>query len=150
VQGQLATQPTDFGGSAELVLSGWRPQSGRGGARCLETRHETGRRLLTVKLRGEGSNSWRTQLLLKPGEYQFVGKAKLEGFSAASDDRRAGAGLRISGGEFTDRLTEDTDWTAVQYTFVIHAITPITLVCEAKGETGEASFDIGSLKLVRR
>jgi hypothetical protein len=99
IQAQLAqgSPPLDFSQASAVQLTGWSPRAGRGNPGYSEEPNEQGRKLLNIKLQGSGYGSWRKLVLLEPGEYEFVGQAKVEGLAIDSTDPRSGVGLRLSG-----------------------------------------------------
>jgi hypothetical protein len=94
--------------------------------------------------------SWRTAVFLEPGIYQFIGKAKVEGFDPAAEEERSGISLRISGRGVAKMVTQAPDWTEIRYDFTLADPEWVELVCELRASQGTARFDLGSLKVVRR
>ena len=61
-----------------------------------------------------------------------------------------GAGLRISGGKRTNKLSGDKDWTQLEHEFEVQgAETEEELVCELRAIKGQVWFDASSLRLAR-
>ncbi len=151
IQDQLAKprSPLDFSQAREVRPSEWRPTN-RGNAKYAEARSAQGHRLLKIGLQGSGSGSWRSTVLLQPGEYHFVGRVKIEGLAVDPADSRSGVGLRLSGSPLEQRLVNDSDWTELSYDFGIQGTMDIQLVCELKGLHGEVTFDADSLRLHRK
>ena len=147
---QLATpppQPLRFDNSGFATVSGWRTRQEAGEAK-LERASESGKTALLIS--GPGINSWRSRVLLEPGKYRFVGQAKSQGIAPQDSDLGSGAGLRISGGKRTNKLTGDKDWTALEYEFEVPGTeTEIELVCELRATKGKVWFDTSSLRLSR-
>ena len=78
------------------------------------------------------------------GQYRFEGYVRTRGAGTGG----AGAHLRISGSTPTPVLHGDAEWTMLSYTFEVDDPTrEVTLVCELKGNKGEAWFDTSSLKI---
>lgn len=97
--------------------------------------------------------SWRTRVLLDPGQYRFEALARCAGVKATRDERGEGAGIRISGSQEPrpNQLGGDAAWTALAYEFsVTPGVEEIELVCELRASKGEVWFDAGSFKLVRK
>ena len=80
-------------------------------------------------------------MLLEPGQYQFIGKARAEG---------GGVGLRASyrGGGRT--INGAPEWTNLTYDFSMTAAEYIELVAEFRGSKGSARFDEDSFRLIRK
>jgi spore coat protein H len=104
-----------------------------------------GKKLLHIG--GDGglpSASWRTRVLLPMGQYRLEGYARTRGAGIGA----SGAHLRISGATPMPVLHGDAEWTMLSYTFAVDDATrEVTLVCELKGNKGEAWFDTSSLKV---
>ena len=112
---------------------------------------QKGPRWLEVRAPGTfGAGSWRTTPLLAPGEYQFVGKVRIEGLDAALSDEPSGVSLRMSYGSSGRIVSEAPDWTMLTYNFAMPALGYAELICEFRGGSGSARFDLDSLKLIRR
>lgn len=93
---------------------------------------------------GGSSASWRLPVQLEPGRYRLEGYVRTRGVGLGG----AGAHLRVSGATPTPVLHGDAEWTMVGYTFEVDDPgREVTLVCELKGNKGEAWFDTSSLKL---
>jgi hypothetical protein len=149
-----APRPLKFDGSGVATLAGaaWEPQNAGGNVK-LDRPDADGRRALHLRVDpagGDGTASFRTTVLLPRGKYAFEGACRTKGV-AAPEGPNTGAGLRISGGQRTARLTGDADSQPVAFEFeVAEESRNVVLVCELKARAGEAWFDAESLKLRRR
>jgi hypothetical protein len=96
--------------------------------------------------------SWRREVVLPQGKYEFQALVKTVSVVARPDANQkvGGAGLRISGGTRTNSLAGNTDWKLQRYTFeVTQDNQHVVLVAELRATAGGAMFDASSLKLVR-
>src|SRR5439155_3921380 len=91
--------------------------------------------------------SWRTQVLLEPGQYRFSGRVKVTDLESAEGDPKSGASLRVSRRNPPRRLSGTTDWTTLSCDFQVQDHpSPVELVCEFRGIKGKACFDRDSLQ----
>jgi hypothetical protein len=150
---QLApsARPLDFGNDTFVRLPTWKPSSVRTGEPTLtQAQDPSGHTLLTINAGNAlSSSSWRTQVVLHAGRYQFEGRLRLDGVAIAPGDTRGGAGLRISKGTMPRKLTGNSQWTDYKYPFTLAQDGEVELICELRALKGEASFDAASLRLVR-
>jgi spore coat protein H len=148
---QLSTpppQPLQFDSTGFASISGWRVKQESGTAKLEKTKSGSGKDVLAIT--GGGIASWRTKVLLEPGKYRFQGQAKAQGIVAQESDIGSGAGIRISGGRRTNKLSGDKDWTPLEYDFEVPGgETEVELVCELRATQGQVWFDANSLRLAR-
>jgi spore coat protein H len=149
---QLATppsQPLQFDSAGFAKVSGWRVRQESGDAK-LEQTSDSGKTVLRIDGKGPTVASWRTKVLLEPGKYRFRGQAKAQGIAPQESDMGSGAGLRISGGKRTNKLSGDKDWTPLEYEFEVPGSEgEVELVCELRATKGQVWFDANSLRLAR-
>jgi hypothetical protein len=152
---QLAEIPKplkfDAAGVADLAGARWEPQTA-GGKTALDKPEEAGRPRLHIRIEpgGDGVASYRTTVLLPKGRYTFESPMRTAGVTAP-EGNNTGAGLRISGGQRTARVTGDADWQPATFDFeVAEESKSVVLVCELKGSAGEAWYDLPGMKLRRR
>ena len=140
----------DPAGVASLAKATWEPGPGQGNASA-DRFDEAGKPRLRIRAQnGGGVASWRTTVLLPQGRYLFEGQARPKNV-ASPDGPSTGAGLRISGGQRTARLTGTGDWQKAQFEFEVAEPTrEVVLVCELKASGGEVTFDSESLKLRKK
>ncbi len=134
-------------------LSGWRIKTDEKSAPAAHWRGTNGElRVLSIAAtNGPTVASWRTRVALPAGKYFFEGDVRSAGLlvKTNSDAIGHGAGLRISGGKRDHKIEGDVAWTRVRCSLT-NELDEVELVCELRATKGEASFDEGSLRLVRR
>lgn len=135
-------------GAGQATLTGWQPTRNRapGAGLDYERRELDGVKQLIIRARGGGGfGAWRTRVVLEPGQYRFVGKARTRGAGADG-----GVCFRPTGSPLRLRSVEGDEWVAMQTTFLVDEGEPeVDLVIEFAGAVGEAQIDEASLKLVR-
>jgi hypothetical protein len=143
-------RPLRFDTNGDAVLTGWRTVKKTGNA-ALDITTVDGRTTLYIKAAGENTvASWRTSVILAAGKFRFTGEARAAQVTGDAGEVAAGAGLRISGGKLTQKLSGDAAWTKVEYEFEVTAEgEEKELVCELRGRQGEAWFDSSWLRLSR-
>lgn len=150
----VEARPLRFGPEGTAPVTRWEPRPETPDARLEKPEAVPGTRggALTIAT-GPGGRcvaSWRTKVILTAGKYRFEGRGKAQGIKGLDDTTTAGAGLRISGGNRTQKLDGTSDWTPLAYEFQVQAPTQeVELVAELKATAGQVYFDAGSLRLVR-
>jgi spore coat protein H len=135
-------------GNAQLTQ--WRMHNIQG-AGTLDRVEDSGTKALRVRVNQPGNPSWRTRVVLEPGQYRFEARIKTARVSSFQSERGQGAGLRISGSRRSNRISGDTDWKTLAFEFpVSEAEQEVELVCELTAIRGEAWFDLNSLRLIKR
>jgi hypothetical protein len=111
----------------------------------------TGMKCLVIGVGPSGRciDSFRAKVLLPAGTYKLQARARVTEVAAIADTSGAGAGLRISGGQRTNKLEGTTDWTNLEHEFVVPGNQEVTLVAELKATKGKVWFDVNSLQLVK-
>ncbi len=101
--------------------------------------------------------SWRARVMLDAGSYVLEGRVRTAGVTVLTNDvtppKGIGAGLRLSRATEPrkNQLLGDNTWQKLEYEFPVTAgPDEILLVCELRANTGEAWFDLDSLKLRRK
>jgi hypothetical protein len=140
------TRPVQFGNSGTVNLTGWEWKKEYGSGRFYKGRVDGGE-VLEMESNGSASHgSWRTMVLLTPGEYEFHGLAKLEqGLRGKTTDGLIC--LRTSEGSASVTVTNLNLWLALTNDFVVQGTKYVELTCEVKANRGKAHFDADSLKL---
>lgn len=139
-----------FDASGSAKLDNWNPIVASGQA-AMNARTNTKPAELCIKVKEAGSASWRSEVTLSPGKYRLVGRVKLSGVEIAKDDERGGVCLRLLHRIHAQRLVGAHDWTEMTFDFEVEKPrTPLEFMCELRGVKGEACFDLGSLRVVRR
>lgn len=142
----------DSSGSASLATQPWEAHQSSGGA-ALDKVTESGRELLHIKMIGEGRASWRLGLNLAPGKYAIEGRVRTAKVvpAAAPPPNPAGASIGLRNTSFAPPLTGTLDWTPVrQIIEITDASAEYIFSCQLSAKSGEAFFDLTSLKLVRQ
>jgi spore coat protein H len=145
-----ADRPVTFDASGSYALSGWanRRDSGSPSFRRERT---GGRELLHVMASGNlAYGSWRTMVRLGEGDYQLVGKAKIQDAEFGPKVKSPGASIRNSGERLATMVTNAADWTTITYDFHSEDVTDWEVVCEFRATKGDAMFDATSLRVIRK
>lgn len=110
---------------------------------------------VTVGPEGRCTASWRTRVTLRAGTYIFEGRVRTAGvvpLEKDSNSKGIGAGLRQS--QKLPRqhgFVGDNEWQTAEHQFVVPEGTEeVSLICELRGEKGQAWFDLGSLRLRKK
>jgi hypothetical protein len=144
-------EPIQFDGARRAGLAGWTPRVDSGEADLEETAGDDGRRVLRIAVAAASPviASYRVAVPLPAGRYRFEGLACGEGIEATEDETGSGAGLRISGGQRTQAVDREGEWTALGYEFTLETAATVELVAELRATAGRVSFNAESLVLVR-
>jgi spore coat protein H len=150
-------EPIRFNAAGESPLDRWTPLDIRGTGHLDRTTNGAAQPLLHISAGpgGRCTASWRTRVLLPPGRYVFVGRLRTAGVTPLEKDvntKGVGAGLRQSSSRQPRKhgLAGDSDWQTVEYEFVVPSeAEEVSLLCELRGEKGEAWFDLSSLMVKR-
>ena len=140
-----------FDSTGAARLSDWKPKTDYGEPSFAEQAGTDHNRWLHISApNGSSVGSWRTKIFLEAGLYRLEGKVKTRGVVSDPGDPRFGVGLRTSNRRLTQKLSGDNDWTAVTYEFDLPERADVEFVCELRAAKGEAWFDAGSLRLIRK
>jgi hypothetical protein len=140
-------EPVPFDASGSAPLLEWKqPYQAAGSSLRLDQRKQDGQTLLHIAAINQGGTaSWRTRVILAPGQYRLEGRAR-----ASAEARGGRLWLRLSGARIPGQLITGTDWIPLSYSFPVEGVSSeMVLVCEFSGARGEAWFDVNSLRLVR-
>lgn len=144
--------PVRFKGQEPVLLTNWAKASETGDAKHDEVALPDERRAYLIEP-GPSNRciaSWRRKVLLAAGRYEFRALAKTEDVQSLDDAQGLGAGLRISGGKRTNKLTGTADWTKLQFEFTVtEESREVELVAELRATKGRVWFDAKSLELLR-
>jgi spore coat protein H len=133
-----------------VALKSWRfkPDSSytARGDRSLTDQRET----LSVTGGGDSSagGTWRSNLFLDEGHYEFTGRVRTEGLANAKGIR--GVMLRVSGETKTNGFTAPADWKTLTYAFDVRGLEQVEFVCEFRGPEGTCEIDASTLRLTRK
>ncbi len=153
IREQLAS-PEDGGGAVTFDetgrarLGGWRGRVTEPGPGAVGMERGTvdGVKVLGLRMDARGGRgSWRTQVSLEAGQYQFDGKVRVEGMGGGH-----GVCLRLSGFRVPMRRVSEEEWTTVGFQFSLgDDVSEVELVAEGEGAGGVVWFDEESLRLLR-
>lgn len=106
---------------------------------------------LHIVARSDTAASWRAQTLLESGHYRFEGRARVSGVKPLPFGRRQGASLRLASiGKASPGLSGDCAWQPLSTEFTVtNGPTLVECICELRAHSGEAWFEVPSLKLIR-
>lgn len=150
---QLSTPPiplAEFTGGIHRLHDGKQPA-----ARDAARRHnQADGTELRLRADPRAAVTWTATVRLEPGRYRFEGRARTQEVAPLGTGRNQGASLRIRGtGSRSQAIVGTTAWTPLQVEFEVPAggeNEPVELVCELRASAGEAWFEEGSLRLVKR
>jgi spore coat protein H len=148
--GALATRPA-FDSNGTMRLTGWTPgKTQSGNAAHRQEQGPDGVSLLYITAASANTvASWRTRVVLDPGNYRFEGRIRTREVRIGSGEP-AGARLRISRGTAPSGLAGTTDWRRFVYPVRVAEGGPeVEFVCELRASRGEAWFDTSSLMVVK-
>lgn len=143
-----AASPADF---AVAYPKDWQTKIDQGDPRLTKEQDQEGNIRLRISSKDGCAASWRSRGILNSGQYSFEGNVRTQGVKLNPNDRRSGAGLRISGRDFGSKLSGTTDWTPIRFDFDVEGEqTEVELVCELRAAQGDVWFDLKSLRLRKR
>jgi hypothetical protein len=143
-------QPVSFVDN-QASVKGWSKLGASDSTTLEELRVESSRRVLCVRAAARTTAGWVTRLWLPGGTYEFTARVKVHEVVGSSSDRSSGAGLRSMASRLPGRrLTGDSDWEDLRCRLVARPPEDMAeLICELRSASGEAWFDLDSLKLRR-
>jgi spore coat protein CotH len=145
-------RPLRFDDRGVATVAGWKPRLETDDAKLDEIAKPGESAIYSIAC-GPGGRcvaSWRAKVLLPAGKYKFAGKVRTAGVAPSDDPAGSGAGLRISGGKRTNKLSGDSNWQKLEHELeVTGALVEVELVAELRATKGQAWFDAKSLVLVR-
>lgn len=149
-----AVRTVKFTSASTVPITGWTISPvGLGEPKLSQEKDAEGRGVLKIQTTGAGmqSGSWRARMSLPAGRYRFEGRVKVDGVVGEAGNNRAGADLRVSKAPQPPKIAGTSDWQNSAYEFEVEEESnEVELICElARVSRGEASFDLGSLRLVR-
>jgi hypothetical protein len=144
-----AATPLQFGPSKEVSLTNW-TNSRESGSPSFRQRAQPVRTFEIIAQSIRTYASWRTEVYLDAGEYQFIGRLKVESAEYGPELTNPGATLRVSGERNARMIREAADWMTFTYDLTVAGKEDLVLVCEFRASKGTAIFDASSLKLVKK
>lgn len=146
---QPKTQPLVFQGTL-AQLRRWKSGAAHTGTVTELVSTDKTAPTLRLSLNSPGWVSAETSVMLKPGRYRFRSVIRVQGFEPLPFGRHQGAFLRIAGTEIRSKETDRADFPkSIELEFEISGKeTQVrTLVCELRGKSGSAWFDLDSLQI---
>lgn len=140
----------DKKGRASVV--GWRAVI-EDGEPSLEQADHAGRRALGIVVGKDGKcvASWRRGVVLTRGRYVLEANVAAKGVTPRLDTEGAGAGLRVSRAVRKGGVSGSATWKLESYEFeVSDVLVHVELVAELRATKGQAWFELGSFRLVRK
>jgi hypothetical protein len=144
-----ANTPIAFDAGNSAKLGNWRSSRDAGNP-SFGRREDTRENLLITANGSYAYGSWRTQVLLEGGEYQFTGRLRTEALEFDENVTRGGVTLRVSGDRTPRMLADAPEWTTFTYDFSVAGLTDVELVCELRASREHVWFDTSSLQLTRK
>ncbi|MEI7732241.1 MAG: CotH kinase family protein [Verrucomicrobiota bacterium] len=100
---------------------------------------------------GGSSAAWLARVYLPPGQYAFQARVRTARVTALANDSASGVILRAAGLKSANPLKGDVPASPLELPFeVTNGDATVELGCELRAGSGEAWFDLASLKVVRR
>jgi hypothetical protein len=132
-------------------LTGWRETEKPANGQMDQTTDSQGIRCLWIVTKSDCAASWRTRAVLGPGRYRFEGKVAVREVKPLQFGSHQGAGLRITG---ETRQSPDiigtSSWKLLTTQFQVpDSSKEVEFVCELRASSGEAWFDLSSVRVVK-
>ncbi len=114
-----------------------------------------GEHSLHARLSGDAAVVWHATLRLSPGAYRVEGSIRTRALLPMTYGQRHGARLRVAGAQgISDPSMGTQDWRTRSVDFEIQdalagPTVPVDILCEVRGRSGEAWFDLKSLRIER-
>lgn len=141
----------DARGYTALPVASWEDKVDAGDVK-IDRISEGGKSLARFKAGGGGGTaSVRQAITLPQGKYTFEAAVRLSGVTIADGTANAGVGVRISGATRSAVLKDTADWTPVTWDIeVTEPSRDVVLVAEFRVTAGEATYDLGAMRLKKR
>jgi spore coat protein H len=135
----------------EAALKGWNRLGASAVAVLDELRVETSRSILRIRATARTTAGWITRVWLPAGTYEFSARVKAHQVVGSGNDRNSGVGVHSTASRLpTRRLMGDSEWEDLRCRLVVRSPEAIVeFLCELRSASGEAWFDLDSLKLRR-
>ena len=133
-------------------VQGWQPFDVPQGGSLTQATTE-GRRTLMIRAGPVTSASWRTKILLPPGHYCFESTVKTASVQPLAFGKNHGVMLRVTQvpAARPPPLLGTQPWKTLQVFFeTTEPKQELELVCELRGRSGSAWFDLDSLRIRQR
>ncbi len=146
----IEPRPLKFDANGVGKVAIWAPQKTTDATVMEDTPAGIKTLLIAVGPSGRTSDSFRSKVLLQAGTYKLQCRARVTEVVAVTESSGTGAGLRLSGGQRTNKLEGTTDWTNLEHEFAVTAATQeVTLVAEMRATKGKVWFDLNSLQIAK-
>ena len=144
-------EPGKFDAAGRSSLAGWRASVDFGTPVLTPSAAPgAGQPLVIGTTNGSSIGTWRLTRWLEQGSYRLEGRIRTRGLAGDPGDTRAGAGLRVGKARPEGYRTGDSEWVLFQREFQVEEpLTEVPFFCEFRGQTGQAEFDLETLRLVR-
>ncbi len=140
--------PIEFGPSGTVELADWYPSIEAENV-TVEEEEIDGVACYAIKreLFGDFTSSWRRQVLLSRGNYEFEARVRTDAVVPMPEDQGRGAGIRRSQSGRSMELVGTSGWTRVTYPIEIRDQRMVELMLELRARFGKAWFDRESIKI---
>lgn len=141
-------EPIPFDAQGVAKLAGWkpRPEARRGGEVHFDQVEREGRAVLRITVGpGGGVGAWRSLVRLEAGSYRFEGDVQTRDVGASGI-----VSLRLGAWRDPRGRSSDHAWSRFSHAFTVYdPLGEVELRCELRSASGEAWFDLDSLRIVR-
>ncbi len=144
---EIPSGPPQFGADNSVLLTDWKPALESGPSLLLQSSIDE-KTCLYIRTPSDSIGSWRKPIALDPGKYKVEVLAKAVNVKNRNEPN-SGVGIRLSGGERSKYITDNTGWEKISYEFEVKEPKEIVVVLEMRSQKGEAYFDMTSLKLIK-
>jgi spore coat protein H len=146
----IEPRPLKFDANGVGKVTTWAPQKTTDATVMEDTPTGIKTLLIAVGPSNRATDSFRSKVLLQAGTYKFQARARVTEVASIAEASGAGAGIRLSGGQRTNKLEGTTDWTNLEHEFVVSAATQeVGLVVELRATKGKVWFDLNSLQIAK-
>jgi spore coat protein H len=143
-------RPMKFDANDVAKIANWAPQKATDANLAEDSSVGAKSLMIAVGPSNRTVDSWRSKALLQAGTYKLQARARVAEVAAIAEPSGTGAGLRISGGQRTNKLEGTTDWVNLEHEFVVSAATQeVVLVAELRATKGKVWFDMASLQIAK-
>lgn len=143
-------EPAVFDATGFAHLNGWQSKRIFGKPRFSPTANPTQEPVQIDSPEGSSIGTWRSGIWLERGQYQVTGRVKTQGLQMDPGDTRGGAGIRVENARFDRPVLGDSEWKTVDLEFqVSELLSEVQVVCEFRGSSGSAWFDLNSMRIKR-
>jgi spore coat protein H len=133
------------------TLPNWQPMDIPPAGELVRTNSPEGKAVLAIRAGPVTFGSWRSKVVLPPGQYRFDGKLRTLDVAPLGFGKNQGAALRVAnaGVPKVSRWTGTEPWRAATVSFELAQQQEVDLICELRASRGQAWFELDSLRLIR-